>query len=325
MMQKDQDSLKKLVEKSHEEGFINKNNKWEVGCFLRYNQLVYYKNNKRKGISKFGLMFLNSKNPKRFIVETYFKKKYLATKHKDVFVYVWNSIFRNKSVFENMRKSFFNSDSPMQKIEEWEEITAREIKSEFSQYGNKKLGIIKRIVGYAGRAVTVGVFPPYFLPYNQAQKVFQDFDNELDGLKNKIPTRTILLKKDRISLYEEYLEAIIRKNFTKLFPSLRIIDDNRQHITSNNNFIDILAKQKNDGHLYVIELKRYRSPHSALTQLLDYMNQIRKDFDTNKVKGILICSEIDNRLKSAVEIINQDRESIALFEYDIPIIINKIL
>ncbi len=325
MIQRDRELLKKLVEKSHEEGFVNKNNKWGVGCFLRYNRLVYYKNNQRKGISKLGLMFLNSKNPKRFIVETYFKKKYLATKHKDVFVYVWNSIFRNKTVFEDMRKCFLNSESPMQKIEEWEEITASEIKSKFSQYSNKKLGIIKRIVGYAGRAVTVGIFPPYFLPYNQAVKVYQDFKDELENLKNKIQTSGILLKKNRVSLYEEYLEAIIRKNFGKLFPTLRIIDENKQYITTNNNFIDILAKEKNDGHFYVIELKRYRSPHKALTQLLDYMNQIRKDFKTNRIKGILICSEIDNRLKSAVEIINQEKESIILFEYDIPININQVL
>jgi len=317
MQQKHRDFVTDVVENAHGLGLIDKNDEFITGCFLRHNKLVYHTKNEIKGISKFGLMFLNSSNPKRLLVENYFKNKYLTTKHKDIFVYVWDLIIEDRKIFELFRKSIDNYE--YEKWEsEWENKIAQEIKSNFNEYDTYNSGNIKKIVGYSKRVVMVGTYPLYFLPYNQARKTYRNFKVELNNLVSG-SSETISIRKDRVSLYEVYLEAFIRKNFVKLFPNLKIIDDNRQYRTNDNNFIDILAKEKTNEYIYIIELKRYKIPQKALTQLLDYMNQIKKELKTNKVRGILICSEIDRRLESAIEMINQGEELVSLKMFDISI------
>lgn len=69
----------------------------------------------------------------------------------------------------------------------------------------------------------------------------------------------------------------------------------------------------------MIEIKRVENPQSALAQLLDYVNQIRMEFGTNRIKGILTCLKVDARLETAVEEINSrvKEEIVSLMEYSI--------
>ena len=98
------------------------------------------------------------------------------------------------------------------------------------------------------------------------------------------------------NLLEMHLEDLIRRNISKIFPDFEIIDGGRHYYTKNGNYLDILCKDRKDGSLVVIELKRDRSPSKALIQLLDYVNQVMREFGTEKVKGILICQKTDRRM-----------------------------
>ncbi|WP_456468830.1 endonuclease NucS domain-containing protein [Archaeoglobus sp.] len=122
------------------------------------------------------------------------------------------------------------------------------------------------------------------------------------------------------NLLEMHLEDLIRRNISKIFPDFEIIDGGRHYYTKNGNYLDILCKDRKDGSLVVIELKRDRSPSKALIQLLDYVNQVMEEFGTEMVKGILICQKTDRRMESALNAIRKklkNPDDISLVEFDL--------
>ena len=120
------------------------------------------------------------------------------------------------------------------------------------------------------------------------------------------------------NMLELEIEKNIRSKFSDYFPKFKIIDNHQHYFTKNGNFIDILAKSEQNEFL-IIELKRDRLPQKALSQVLDYMNQIMDEYHTLDVIGILLCKEVDNRVISAIESIkklskNPDCISVMKFE-----------
>jgi restriction system protein len=65
--------------------------------------------------------------------------------------------------------------------------------------------------------------------------------------------------------------------------------------------IDILAKDKSDDSLLVIELKRDQSSDETVGQVLRYMGWVKQNLD-ERVKGLVICSEKDEGLRYALQL-----------------------
>lgn len=81
-----------------------------------------------------------------------------------------------------------------------------------------------------------------------------------------------------------------------------------------------MCRDRSDGSIVVIELKRDRAPSKALVQLLDYVNQIMEDFNTEKVKGILVCRKIDRRTRAALQAIRRklkNPDDLKVLEFDL--------
>ena len=151
------------------------------------------------------------------------------------------------------------------------------------------------------KAKMTGSVPLYKIPSEYLKKVVQK-------IKSFNKTQPVISDNnyDIDNFLEIHIEEIIRRNFRLIFPDLEIIDKGDHYFTSDGNFIDILAKSKIDNTLYVIELKRNKSPQKAIVQLLDYINQVSKNFNDNSIKGILLCREIDRRTKSAYETLREN-------------------
>lgn len=67
--------------------------------------------------------------------------------------------------------------------------------------------------------------------------------------------------------------------------------------------IDILAESKDKKELLVIELKRGKASYAVVGQILNYMGFVQKELAEKKgqlVKGIIIASENDKRVQSAL-------------------------
>lgn len=77
--------------------------------------------------------------------------------------------------------------------------------------------------------------------------------------------------------------------------------------------IDILATDA-DGALYVLELKRARSPDHAIGQLARYMGCLRRKYGPDRqIHGIIIAREITQNLRYAISVF----PNVSLFEYEV--------
>ncbi len=79
--------------------------------------------------------------------------------------------------------------------------------------------------------------------------------------------------------------------------------------------IDILARHKSNGSWLVIELKRNRAADKVIGQLFRYMGWVREHLAANNepVYGLIIASEIDNKLKYAIKGANHGDISLMLY------------
>jgi RecB family endonuclease NucS len=77
--------------------------------------------------------------------------------------------------------------------------------------------------------------------------------------------------------------------------------------------IDILAKDKETGNYVVIELKKNKTSDKVIGQITRYMGWIKKIKNDKNVKGIIIAAEFDNKLKYALEAV----QNIEVFLYQV--------
>jgi len=57
------------------------------------------------------------------------------------------------------------------------------------------------------------------------------------------------------------------------------------------------------------------------------MNQVMKEFKTKKVKGILVCNQVDKRTKSALNALRnklKNPNEISIIEFNLKMKINKV-
>ncbi len=109
---------------------------------------------------------------------------------------------------------------------------------------------------------------------------------------------------------EKYLEEFIVTNFDKVFRGKLILHHDsegnvaRQYPTEIGT-IDILAEEPETDSLVVIELKKGRESDKVVGQTLRYMGWVDENVkDSNqKVKGIIICREPDQRLTFALKMV----------------------
>ena len=108
---------------------------------------------------------------------------------------------------------------------------------------------------------------------------------------------------------EKYLEEFIISNFKTIFPKNFVLykdeegNDSSQYLT-NVGRIDILAKDIKTNSYVVIELKKGKESDKVVGQTLRYMGWVKENLAVNneEVKGLIICKEIDQKLKYAVSI-----------------------
>jgi hypothetical protein len=109
---------------------------------------------------------------------------------------------------------------------------------------------------------------------------------------------------------EKYFEEFIVTNFDKVFKGKLILHHDtegnlaRQYPTEIGT-IDILAEEPDTNSLVVIELKKGRESDKVVGQTLRYMGWVDENIkDKNqKVKGMIICREPDQRLTFAIKMV----------------------
>ena len=120
-----------------------------------------------------------------------------------------------------------------------------------------------------------------------------------------IPVQKDLGEENEYQVMERTLQDFLKKNFSKIFPSLEIYQDEEsdgfEYPTSFGR-IDILTKEKNTGNFIVIELKGGKASSDVVGQILSYMAWVEENLaDNSKVKGIIICQDVDEKLKFALK------------------------
>lgn len=107
---------------------------------------------------------------------------------------------------------------------------------------------------------------------------------------------------------EKYLEDFIVNNFKRIFGGkLELYEDEdgngRQYPTSIGN-IDILAIEPDTNSYVVIELKKGRESDAVVGQILRYICWVKENLaEGKKVKGLIICKDIDEKLTYALRAI----------------------
>lgn len=119
-------------------------------------------------------------------------------------------------------------------------------------------------------------------------------------------------------ILEKYLEEFLISNFNKIFGGkLELYHDPEGNIgqqypaiTEDGDTIgriDILARDKKSKDFIVIELKKGRESDVVVGQILRYLGWVDQYLCTKneKVKGMIICKEVDPRLTYALKLVNK--------------------
>lgn len=92
---------------------------------------------------------------------------------------------------------------------------------------------------------------------------------------------------------EEQMRLYFKNNIKQLEPDLVTLDERDTSVGQ----VDILAKARD--FWVVIEIKRNASD-STVGQLLGYINAVKEEKNTDKVRGIIIAESITDRVKKAI-------------------------
>lgn len=125
--------------------------------------------------------------------------------------------------------------------------------------------------------------------------------------------------------YEEDLKNYLASNLTMIESGLKLyVDENGQEgieysVDSKNKRIDILAIDNNEIPV-IIELKVSKGYEKVIGQTLYYKSCIKRIFNADKVRMIIVAREITEQLKLATEEI----KDVELFEYNLSIKLDRI-
>lgn len=112
------------------------------------------------------------------------------------------------------------------------------------------------------------------------------YKNEKEGI-----LKDTLLSSDEITQIDEVdIEDYICSNPLTLGVGLELCS--RQYILPSNKRIDILMKDVTNNSLVVVEVKKGPLGRDALKQIKAYISEVKKEFNTNSVKGILVGSRV---------------------------------
>ncbi len=113
-----------------------------------------------------------------------------------------------------------------------------------------------------------------------------------EGLREEeVPYTSVSLEKD--------LKNYLAKNPSAIETGLKLIEGGKEFDVKGAGRIDLLCKDK-DGRYVVIELKKGRSGDAVIGQIQRYIGWVMKNFNIDKVRGIIITNEEDEKLDFAI-------------------------
>jgi hypothetical protein len=120
-------------------------------------------------------------------------------------------------------------------------------------------------------------------------------------LTGRIPVRV----SEEFDIMEKTLSDFLERNFSKIFPRLRIYEDEEGkgvEYTTGVGRIDILATDE-EANIVIMELKGGIARHDSLSQVLSYMQWVQENIaaEGKKVKGVIVAQDADDKLRFALK------------------------
>ncbi|MDY3338681.1 endonuclease NucS [Riemerella anatipestifer] len=128
------------------------------------------------------------------------------------------------------------------------------------------------------------------------------FEEDNSDLNSEIEKSEIVDSKEFSLSLERDLQSYLSSNLDEIEEGLELVDNGIEFKT-NAGFIDLLAKDKN-GNYVVIELKASKGKDAVIGQILGYIGALTKELGVDNVRGIIVASDFEDRLKYAISAIN---------------------
>lgn len=114
---------------------------------------------------------------------------------------------------------------------------------------------------------------------------------EIEKAQNQSFLKTTYLSTEEIEQIDESdVEKFISLNPEILGSGLKLI--NRQLVLDLENRLDLLLKNDATNELVVVEIKKGSLGKEVYKQITQYINLVKKKFNTNKVRGIIVGSDV---------------------------------
>ena len=148
------------------------------------------------------------------------------------------------------------------------------------------------------------------LSYEYDLKPLESIEREIEeDIREQIQEDSILEEQEFV--LEKYLEDFIVTNFNIIFNDQDIelyVDEEKnsgQQYSTAIGRIDILAQEQSTNSFIVIELKKGKESDVVVGQMLRYMGWVKENLckKNEKVKGLIICKDIDDKLCYALKMI----------------------
>jgi len=129
--------------------------------------------------------------------------------------------------------------------------------------------------------------------YFQVNKLLWIYSELVDEeiIEDEISYTSVSLEKD--------LQNYLAENTGVIEVGLKLIDGGKELDTQQVGRIDLLCKDK-DGSYVVVELKKGRTGDTVIGQIQRYIGWVMKNFNIDKVRGIIIANEEDEKLDFAI-------------------------
>ncbi|MFW5804617.1 MAG: endonuclease NucS domain-containing protein [bacterium] len=118
---------------------------------------------------------------------------------------------------------------------------------------------------------------------------------------------------------ERDLQSYLSSNLAEIEEGLELVESGIEYKTDAG-LIDLLAKDKHDNYV-VIELKAGKGKDAVIGQILGYIGALSLELKTDKVRGIVVASDFDDRLKYAIASLN----NLNLVKYSLSFDFNNVI